>query len=234
MMDIRDLSCGYGKHPVVRRASLRVARGGVHAIVGPSGAGKTTLLRAVAGLERPLAGTISLDGRLVAGDGAWVGPEKRGVGLVFQSLALWPHMSVAAHLSFAMGGRPGARVKDESIRRILDSTRLSGLEARMPGTLSGGERQRLAIARALASGPRYLLMDEPFSHLDEPLRCELLAFARSLPDREGVTLLYVTHNVDEALGIADGISVLRQGEIVKTWDRTGLVSMDKEMILRCF
>ncbi|MFP4474498.1 MAG: ABC transporter ATP-binding protein [Desulfatibacillaceae bacterium] len=215
-IEITELTCIREGAVTVDEASMSVARGEIHALLGPSGAGKTTLLRAVGGLLRPAGGTVVLGGRAVVGPGTWVPPQERNVSLVFQSLALWPHMSVASHLSFAMG-RMDKSSKKEGIRKLLADVRLAGMERRRPGNLSGGERQRLAIARALASGPQVLLLDEPMSHLDDALRHSLLELVRGLARDREVTVLYVTHSLDEALFLADSLSFIRRGRIERRW-----------------
>jgi iron(III) transport system ATP-binding protein len=155
--------------------------------------------------------------------------------MVFQSLALWPHMTARQHLVFALGRKVKDRAaREERIQGLFTAVRLTGLENRRPAALSGGERQRLAIARALASGSRLLLLDEPFSSLDEPLRIGLSGLVRGLRESGGVTILHVTHTVEDALATGGGIAVMRQGRIVAEWDAEAARVLTKQEILSAF
>ncbi|HLJ21624.1 MAG TPA: ABC transporter ATP-binding protein [Stellaceae bacterium] len=194
--------------------SLDVRDGELVAILGPSGCGKSTLLRCVAGLERPDLGEISIDGTIVASPARWVPPERRQLGMVFQSYALWPHLTVAENLAFPL--RMLGRRKDDIADRIgaaLNSVGLSGKEHRLPSQLSGGQQQRVALARAIISNPRLLLFDEPLSNLDVNLREAMRIELRALKQALGWTGLYVTHDRSEAVHLADRIVVLRGGAI---------------------
>jgi len=190
---------------------LEVPRGEHVLLIGPSGCGKTTLLRAVAGLVAPTAGTVSLFGTLASEPGrVRVRPEARGVGMLFQGGALWPHMSVRRTLAFVLRVS-GGRATSERVAELLSWVRLDGMQERMPSTLSGGEKQRLALARALAGDPRVLLLDEPLGSLHAELRADLLDMLARLHDKLGWTTLHVTHDPDEAsvytarvLRMADG------------------------------
>jgi len=184
---------------------LEVAHGAYALVCGPSGSGKTTLLRALTGLARPSAGTLSLFGTPVhAGRRELVPPQARGVGMVFQGGALWPHLSARRTLEFVLGRRgvPRAQRRARALE-LLAEVELAGFEERLPGSLSGGEAQRLALARALAMQPRLLLLDEPLGPLDRPLRAELLARLGDLRARLGLTVLHVTHDPEEAAELAD-------------------------------
>jgi len=195
---------------------LEIAEGDYVAIAGPSGCGKTTLLRAVAGLARPAAGRVLIDGRAVCdGPRELVPPQRRGIGFLFQGGALWPHMSVARTLDFVLAhaGLP----RGERARRrgeLLEWVELAGYEERSPGTLSGGEAQRLALARALACRPRLLLLDEPLGPLDADLRGALLERLGRLHGELGLTIIHVTHDPEEARGIADREVRMRAGLLV--------------------
>ncbi len=205
--------------------SVRVARGGFRldarfeasgpavALLGPSGAGKTTLLLAIAGLLRPEAGRIVLDGRVLfsSREGIDLPPERRRVGLVFQEGLLFPHLSVRANLRYGWGG-PAAGPDPEAVARLLD---LGPLLGRRPAGLSGGERQRVAIGRALLAGPRLLLLDEPLAGLDEGLRRRVLGHLVAVRGA-GVPLLHVTHVVPEALALAEEVVVLDGGQVLAT------------------
>ena len=201
----------FGETVAVDDASLCVGRGEVVALLGPSGCGKTTLLRLIAGFVRPDGGSVAVAGRVVAAPGTWIVPEARGVGMVFQDYALFPHLTVAANVGFGLARRDrGARVPE-----LLSIVGLSGLEQRYPHELSGGQQQRVALARALAPSPELVLLDEPWSNVDpfvrETLRAEVAEVIRPL----GVTVLLVTHDREEAFSLADRIVLMRDGRIVQ-------------------
>jgi iron(III) transport system ATP-binding protein len=177
-------------------------------LLGPSGCGKTTALRLIAGLERPDAGTVEVAGRAVGGSGTWVPPERRRIGMVFQDWALFPHLDVRGNVAFGLDGETRTRVGE-----LLELARLSGLEDRMPHELSGGQQQRVALARALAPSPEVLLLDEPFSNLDAQLRTEVRSDVRRVLRSTGTTAVFVTHDQEEALSIADRMAVMIAGRI---------------------
>lgn len=204
----RDVSRSFDGVLAVDRASLRVRRGEVVALLGPSGSGKTTLLRAIAGFERPDSGSVAVGGRVVAGDGAWVEPEDRRIGMVFQQGALFPHLTVARNVGF---GATGPRRVDE----CLDLVGLAGRAGAYPHELSGGERQRIALARALAADPEVVLLDEPFAALDAALRESLRAQVAGILRAAGTSALLVTHDQAEALSLADTLAVMRDGRIAQ-------------------
>ena len=196
--------------------SLDVAAGESVVIVGPSGSGKTTLLRLVAGLERPDAGEIWLEGRTVAGPKRnLVAPHDRGLGFVFQDLALWPHLSVCRNLEFVLGSAAVPHVRrTERIEEALRLCRIGAhLADRYPHQLSGGEQQRVALARALVGAPRLLLLDEPLSSLDPELRVSLRGELASLRRQLHLTMIYVTHDADDAAILADRTVTLRSGRV---------------------
>ncbi len=197
---------------MLRAVDLTVPPGTVVALLGPSGCGKTTLLRAIAGLERPDAGTIALGGRLLSGDGTHVAPEKRRVGMVFQDWALFPHLSVAANVAF---GLPKRERDSERVAETLGMVGLSGLAGRMPSTLSGGQQQRVALARALANRPAVILLDEPFSNLDASLRHQIRLEVQRLLADLGVTSLFVTHQQEEAFVVGQEVAVMLDGAVVQ-------------------
>jgi iron(III) transport system ATP-binding protein len=200
--------------PAVRDLWLDVRAGELLAILGPSGCGKTTTLRLIAGLERPDTGAIEIDGRVVAGGGRFVPPEERGVGLVFQDYALFPHLTVEENIAFGLRGF----ARQERARRVQELLALTGLEAfrtRYPHQLSGGQQQRVAIARALAPHPAVLLLDEPFANLDAELRLRMREELRRLLRDVGVTVILVTHDRDEALALADRVAVMLEGTVVQ-------------------
>ncbi|WP_199753750.1 ABC transporter ATP-binding protein [Corallococcus sp. AB018] len=211
---LEDLVKAYGGTPVVRGLSLQVGQGELVSLLGPSGCGKTTTLRMLAGLEHPDAGVIRLGDEVVAGPGVRVPPEKRGLGMVFQSYAIWPHRSVEANVAYPLSLRKVPRHEVASrVHEALRWVRLEAYAARMPHELSGGQLQRVALARALVAGPRVLLLDEPLSNLDAALREELRAEIAALRARLGTTLVFVTHDQGEALALSDRIAVMNQGVI---------------------
>ena len=199
----------------VHGVSLDIESGRLVALLGPSGSGKTTILRMVAGLEYPDSGRI-----LFGDDDATGIPiQDRGVGFVFQHYALFPHMTVAENVAFGMqGGKGRKRTKTEigaRVSELLGLVRLSGLEDRFPNQISGGQRQRVALARALAVDPRVLLLDEPFGALDAAVRRDLRRWLREIHGDLGITTLFVTHDQEEALDLADEVVILNEGRIVQ-------------------
>ncbi|NBD12025.1 ATP-binding cassette domain-containing protein [Corallococcus sp. c25j21] len=211
---LEELVKAYGGPPVVRGLSLTVGQGELVSLLGPSGCGKTTTLRMLAGLEHPDAGTIRLGDELVAGPGVRVPPERRGLGMVFQSYAIWPHRSVEANVAYPLVLRKVPRHEVAArVREALRWVRLEAFAARMPHELSGGQLQRVALARALVADPRVLLLDEPLSNLDVALREELRAEIAALRARLGTTLVFVTHDQGEALALSDRIAVMNRGVI---------------------
>lgn len=198
----------------VRDVSLDVDDGEFVAILGPSGCGKSTLLRLVAGFERPDSGRISIDGAPISDSNRNLPPEARGIGMVFQSYALWPHMSVEKNVGFALRMRKMTRVQVAArVEAVLAMVGLDGLGQRRPADLSGGQRQRVALARCVAMEPRLILMDEPLSNLDAPLREAMHVELRRLHRETGRTIIYVTHDQDEAMALADRIVVLHEGRL---------------------
>lgn len=192
--------------------SLTVDRGELIALLGPSGCGKTTALRLIAGFERVDAGSIEIDGVVVASRKVHERPERRRVGMVFQEYALFPHVSVLANIEFGLR-RMAAAEKEARTREILDLTGLIGLEGRMPHELSGGQQQRVALARALAPKPALILLDEPFSNLDAGLRARVRAEVREILRAAKTTAIFVTHDQEEALSLVDRVAVMLNGSV---------------------
>jgi iron(III) transport system ATP-binding protein len=214
MSDLRvsGLVAGYGPEPVLRGLDLVVPEGGLLAVLGPSGCGKTTLLRVLAGFHPVRSGEVRLGDRVLADRSAHVPPERRGIGIVPQEGALFPHLTVAGNVGF---GLTRAQRRDGRVEELLELVGLSGYGKRMPAQLSGGQQQRVALARALAPRPGVVLMDEPFSSLDASLRDELRADVRTALHAFGATALLVTHDQEEALGVADLVAVLRDGVVAQ-------------------
>ena len=204
-----DLRKSFGDVRAVDGFSLDVAEGTIAALLGPSGCGKTTTLRLIAGFERPDAGTVAVGGRTLAGPGEFVPPERRRIGVVFQDYALFPHYDVAGNVAYALGRRADSR----RIREVLDLVGLGGLADRSVNELSGGQQQRVALARALAPTPDLVLLDEPFSNLEAGLRERLREEVREILGEAGVTALFVTHDQEEALSLAEQVAVMRAGRI---------------------
>ena len=211
MIVLERVGMGYGDVPVLEDFTLHVDRGERLALLGPSGCGKSTVLRLVAGLEVPRKGRVLLRGVTVSEEGeVLVPPEKRGVGMLFQDLALWPHMSVEENVGFALKiAKVPPAERRERVAELLEMTGLTGLGGRMPSQLSGGQRQRVALARALAPRPDILLLDEPLSGLDEPLAERLGREIVALQERLGFTMVHVTHNRREAQEMATRTVVLK-------------------------
>lgn len=217
MLTVDNLTKGYGGVDALRGLTIEVPLSEILAVVGPSGCGKTTLLRLIAGLESPDEGSIFIDGIEVSTPVHVAAPYKRRLSMIFQDLALWPHMTVKEHIEFVLkeDNLSGDALKSEinKINKILEDVNLNGYNNRYPHELSGGERQRLAIARALASKPTYLLMDEPFSNLDSILKEELQDLVMGLKNNFRMGIIYVTHNIEEAIIVADRIAVINKGRL---------------------
>ncbi len=212
----KSFGSGKSRVRVLDGVSLEVAEGEMLVLLGPSGCGKTTLLRCLVGLEQADEGKVRLDGKLVvdAEAGLFVPPERRGVGMVFQNYALWPHMTVAKNVEYPLKARGlGAAIAEGRVQQVLDIVQCGHLAHRYPPQLSGGQQQRVSLARALASRPSVMLLDEPLSNLDALLRVDLRAQLRLLHRQLGFTGIYVTHDQVEAMSLATRIVVMRAGRI---------------------
>jgi sulfate transport system ATP-binding protein len=209
-IEARNVSKCFGDFTALDDVSVEVESGSLTALLGPSGSGKSTLLRVIAGLEQPDAGEVFISGE----EATSVSPQKRGVGFVFQHYAAFKHMTVWDNVAFglAIRKRPKAEIKGR-VGELLDLVQLSGLAKRYPAQLSGGQRQRMALARALAVEPKVLLLDEPFGALDARVRKELRAWLRRLHDEVHVTTIFVTHDQEEAMEIADQIVLMNEGRV---------------------
>jgi iron(III) transport system ATP-binding protein len=211
MIRLEGVAKHFGRVRAVEGADLEVGGGELVALLGPSGCGKTTLLRLIAGFEAPDAGTIRVGGRLVAGRGAWIPPERRRVGIVFQDYALFPHLTVGRNVGF---GLP-RQLRRAQVRSLLELVGLGGLEARYPHELSGGQQQRVALARALAPQPDVILLDEPWSNIDPLLRQSMRDELAEILRAAGVTVLLVTHDREEAFSISDRVALMSHGTVVQ-------------------
>jgi len=216
-VETRGLVKAFGAVPAVCEVDLAVPRGELLTVLGPSGCGKTTLLRLIAGFERPDRGEVLVGDLLVAGDGVWIAPERRRIGMVFQDYALFPHLSVEGNVAFGLprGERGRGRGRTGRARTALELVGLQHKAACLPHQLSGGERQRAALARALAPGPELVLLDEPFSSLDASLRADLRREVELILRDAEATAVLVTHDQEEALSLGDRVAVMREGRIVQ-------------------
>ena len=211
MICCHGVSKRFGAVQAVDDAQLCVERGEFVALLGPSGCGKTTLLRLIAGFEEPEAGTVEVAGTPVAGNGTWVAPERRKVGMVFQDYALFPHLTAAENVGFGLP-RKERKTRVPAVLALVD---LSGIGGRYPHELSGGQQQRVALARALAPRPELVLLDEPWSNIDPHLRASMRDELARLLRGINVTVVLVTHDREEAFSLADRIALMRDGAVVQ-------------------
>ncbi len=214
VLQVRNFEKSFGAFKAVHGISFSLAEGEILAIIGPSGCGKTTTLRCIAGLERPTGGEIIVGGRTVASSTVFVPPEKRDIGMVFQSYALWPHKTVFQNIAYGLNikNMPKDQIA-EAVARTLDLVGLRGLEQRYPAELSGGQQQRVALARSVIGEPRIILLDEPLSNLDAKLRERMRDDIRSLIRSLNISAVHITHDQSEAMGIADRIICMHAGYI---------------------
>jgi iron(III) transport system ATP-binding protein len=223
LLRCESLTKTFDQIPAVQAATLAVHPGEILAIIGPSGCGKTTLLRLIAGFERPDEGLIWLGARLLDGPQGYVPPEQRSIGMVFQDLALFPHLTVAENIAFGLRGR--ARDNLERVAELLALVGLPGYAQRYPHELSGGERQRVALARAVAPRPQVLLLDEPFASLDADRRQRLRQEMRAVLKQTRTTAVIVTHDQEEAFYMGDRLAVMLAGQIWQTGRPEAVFSM---------
>ena len=216
MLTIETLTLGYGGKVVVTDATFTLASGQIGSLLGPSGCGKSTLLRGIAGFERPLRGTVSMNGEPLSRPDSLVEPERRQIGMVFQDVALFPHLDVGRNIAFGLRGSTKAEQR-RRVDELLELFGLTGYDERMPHSLSGGEQQRVALARAMAPKPKLLLMDEAFSSLDAELRQAIVPEVRRILKHENMSAILVTHDHEEAFAMADRVGVMNAGRIHQ-WD----------------
>jgi iron(III) transport system ATP-binding protein len=213
VVDVQHLTKSYdGSKQALSDCTFRLEAGKIGAIVGESGSGKTTLLRLIAGLERPESGTIHLNNQVVTSDQVFVTPQKRQLGFVFQDYALFPHLTVRQNIAFGL-----KKDKVSIIQNVLERTKMLGYENVYPHQLSGGPQQRIALARTLAQQPKLLLLDEPFSNLDARLKSTLRQEIKTIVEDLGTSMIFITHDIVDALEIAESILLLKQGHVV-TYD----------------
>lgn len=213
---LRDVRRQFADGTGLKDTSLSIERGEFVSVLGPSGCGKSTLLRCIAGLETPDSGSVELAGETVFAPGVNVPANKRNLSMVFQDLALWPHMSVAQNIEFPLTTGTQKYSREQRAQRVTRAMEMVGIEAKAnqrPSELSGGQQQRVAIARALVSDPELVLMDEPLSALDAALRVQIRSELTHLVYTLGLTVVYVTHDQSEALSMSDRVAVMNQGEV---------------------
>lgn len=211
ILKLQNISKTFGKDVTALSAiDMQVEKGEVIALLGESGSGKTTLLRIIAGFEVGDSGSIWLSDEVIADDKKFVQPEKRGIGMVFQDYALFPHLNVISNVMFGLSGSKQEQAK--TAESFLDLVGLSGFEKRFPHELSGGQQQRVAIARALAPEPKLILLDEPFSNLDESLKGKVRQDIKQILKQTNSTAIFVTHDTKDALAVADRVIVLQNGK----------------------
>ena len=211
-LEVRNVHKRFGSVSAVDGVDLELERGSMLALLGPSGCGKTTLLRLIAGFEAPDAGEIMLAGRVLSSPAQFMPPEKRRVAMVFQDFALFPHLTVAANVAF---GLPKGADKKRRVAELMELVGMPGLESRMPHQLSGGQQQRVALARALAAEPDLILLDEPFSNLDPWIRLRVRSEVKQLIQSVGITAIFVTHDQEEALSLAEQVGVMIAGRLLQ-------------------
>lgn len=236
-IEVEGLEIFYGNVPAVRGVSFDVMPGEQLTLLGPSGCGKTTTLRAVAGLEQPAAGEIRIGGTPVYSSTRKINvpAEKRGLSMVFQSYAIWPHMTVFENVAYGLRvRRTGATEIKEKVYRALDMVQMRDFADRRASQLSGGQQQRVALARAFVFQPSVLLFDEPLSNLDAKLRADMRIELRDLQHRLGITSLYVTHDLEEALAMSDRIVVMRDGLVEQTGTPDEIYSLPRSAFVADF
>ena len=216
MLEINNLTVVLDGKPVISDISLRLEQGNIGCLLGPSGCGKTTLLRTIAGFVQPRQGDVRINGRHVAGSPSPIPAEQRGVGMVFQDFALFPHLTARDNIAFGLYSLSG-RERQDRIDEVVGTLEITDFQHKHPHQLSGGQQQRVAIARALAPRPNILLLDEPFSNMDVELREQIARELRMILKQAGMTTVLVTHNQLEAFAMADEIGVIRDGALLQ-WD----------------
>ncbi len=214
MVVLKEITKSFGEQTVIRRFDAAFRKGEFITLLGPSGCGKSTLLRIIAGFERPDSGELYIDGTLMTGGRTFVPPERRGIGMVFQSYAVWPHMNVYDNVAYPLTLRKMNRDDiAKSVERVLGIVHLTQYAKRFPNQLSGGQQQRVALARALVAEPGLLLLDEPLSNLDAKLRESMRFEIKEIQQKLEINVVYVTHDQAEAMAMSDRVFVINRGEV---------------------
>ena len=213
-VSIRNVTKAFGDNVVLKEFNEDFQDGEFITLLGPSGCGKTTMLRIIAGFEKPTSGELYIDDQLVSGGKTFVPPEKRSIGMVFQSYAVWPHMNVFDNVAYPLTIKkcPKSEIA-ERVNRVLDIVHLTQYAQRFPNQLSGGQQQRVALARALVAAPKLLLLDEPLSNLDAKLRESMRFEIKEIQRKLGITVVYVTHDQTEAMAMSDRIFLINRGVV---------------------
>ena len=232
-LNISGLGKNFGKLEVLKNLNLDVRDLELVAVLGASGAGKSTLLRLIAGFEKPSSGTIELAGKQISSSTKIVSPEKRSIGIVPQDAALFPHLTVGQNIGFGLGALSQGQ-RSSRVSELLELVELTDFEDVRPEKLSGGQAQRVALARALAPKPEIILLDEPFSALDAELRARLRLDVKAILKAEGATAVLVTHDQEEALSLADRVTVLRNGEVVQVGSPTEIYNSPADVGIATF
>ncbi len=232
-LSINNLVFEYQKKAVVNDLSLNVVSNEIVCLLGASGCGKTTTLRAIAGLLKPLTGSISIADQIVSDNGVFVEPEKRNIGMMFQDYALFPHLTVGENIAFGLQKMKKQQIK-ERVEEMLALVHLSEFIQRYPHQLSGGQQQRVAIARALAYKPSLLLLDEPFSNIDQQVRFQLIEDIRRIIKDQKVAAIFVTHSKEEAFAFADKLAIMHQGKIAQLGTPEELFHHPKQKVVAQF
>ena len=211
---IKHITKAFGDNVVLKEFNETFQEGEFITLLGPSGCGKTTMLRIIAGFEKPTSGEVYIDDQLVSGGKTFVPPEKRSIGMVFQSYAVWPHMNVFDNVAYPLSIKkvPKSEIK-ERVDKVLEIVHLSQYAQRFPNQLSGGQQQRVALARALVAAPKLLLLDEPLSNLDAKLRESMRFEIKDIQKKLGITVVYVTHDQTEAMAMSDRIFLINRGVV---------------------
>ena len=209
-----DFKYKHANNPTIHDFTFNIDKGEVISIFGQSGSGKSTILRLLAGLEIPKKGTIEIDDKVMVDDNVFILPEKRGVGMVFQDYALFPHMTVEENIKFGLI-KMTKNHKQKRVEEVLSLVGMNEFKYRYPHELSGGQQQRIALARAIAPKPSLLLLDEPFSNLDADLQLKIRQDLKDILEKAGITSIFVTHDKEDSLAIADKVVVLEKGKIIK-------------------
>lgn len=230
-IQLKDLCFKYqgAKELTLHHLTLSIQKGELVSILGKSGSGKSTILRIIAGLEAPSSGSLMIDGKTMVDDSQFIQPEKRGVGLVFQDYALFPHMNVTDNVKFGLR-KMSRQQKLERIEEVLELVGLTGYEKRYPYELSGGQQQRVALARAIAPNPSLIMFDEPFSNLDTDLQVQIRDDLRAIIKKANVTSIFVTHDQSDAAALADRVVVMDEGRITKVGTTTEILGSYKKSV----